>query len=313
MNKEDDEKYLYQVEGIGSYKDGKPEGEWKWYHENGKLETIASFKDGKAEGEWKWYHENGKLETIGSFKGGKAEGEWKSYYKNGQLSGITYYKDGKEEGEYKGYWDNGGARYIGSYKDGKREGEWKEYYPNGYLEKIKHYKNGKLIKTEHIYVYKDFDYKVLEKIELKGFQYHFIYDGDNEIFESYSTDILHKQDIPEYDFNNGDILVHYSEEVIGEEKTTGYIRWSEEVKKWFLTGRHYYWLWDSDFYELTLIEDFDKNGESGFKECQLPLGDERVDDIEGFEFPNVYAHLPKSHQDKHPFDYLGKLFEDYSN
>ena len=34
-------------------------------------------KHSKAEGEWKFYHENGKLEHIGNYKNGKLEGEWK--------------------------------------------------------------------------------------------------------------------------------------------------------------------------------------------------------------------------------------------
>ena len=31
---------------------------------NGKLEQIENYKNGKLEGEWKSYHENGKLEAI---------------------------------------------------------------------------------------------------------------------------------------------------------------------------------------------------------------------------------------------------------
>ena len=62
---------------IGNYKNGKKEGEWKYYRENGKLEGIVNFKNGKQEGEWKWYHENGELKEIGNFKNGKPEGEWK--------------------------------------------------------------------------------------------------------------------------------------------------------------------------------------------------------------------------------------------
>ena len=52
---------------------GKKEGEWKYYHENGKLAAIENYKNGKAEGEWKFYHENGKLEQIGNAKNGKPE------------------------------------------------------------------------------------------------------------------------------------------------------------------------------------------------------------------------------------------------
>lgn len=121
------------------------------------------------------------------------------------------------------------------------------------------------------YVYQDTDKEVLEKIELKGFQYHFIYDGDNQIYNTYSTDIIHEQDIPEYDFNNGDILVRYSEEKNLEERKTGYIRWSEEEKKWLLTGRQSLWLWNGENYELIFIDEFDEDGDSGFREPQVEI------------------------------------------
>ena len=42
----------------------------KEYYENGKLGSIGSYKDGKREGEWKFYKENGKLEKIVHYKNG---------------------------------------------------------------------------------------------------------------------------------------------------------------------------------------------------------------------------------------------------
>ena len=33
---------------------------------------IVNYKNGKEEGEWKGYHENGNLEEIGNYKNGKA-------------------------------------------------------------------------------------------------------------------------------------------------------------------------------------------------------------------------------------------------
>ena len=79
------------VEIIGNYKNGKQEGEWKYYRENGKLEGIGNYKNGKREGEWKFYRENGKLEQIENFKNGKEEGEWKVYHENGKLEKINHF------------------------------------------------------------------------------------------------------------------------------------------------------------------------------------------------------------------------------
>ena len=71
----------------------KKEIEWKSI-ENGKLEGIVEksvYKNGKREGEWKFYRENGKLEQIENFKNGKEEGEWKVYHENGKLEKINHF------------------------------------------------------------------------------------------------------------------------------------------------------------------------------------------------------------------------------
>ena len=33
---------------IGNYKNGEREGEWKFYHNNGKLKAIGNYKNGNA-------------------------------------------------------------------------------------------------------------------------------------------------------------------------------------------------------------------------------------------------------------------------
>ena len=46
----------------------------------------GSYKDGKRDGPWERYYENGQLEKKGSYKDGELDGSWELYYdKNGQL------------------------------------------------------------------------------------------------------------------------------------------------------------------------------------------------------------------------------------
>ena len=45
----------------------------------------GSFKNGKQEGSWITYWDNGQLSSKGDFKNGEWEGSWVKYYKNGQL------------------------------------------------------------------------------------------------------------------------------------------------------------------------------------------------------------------------------------
>ena len=62
--------------------------EHKEYFDNNVLK-VEGFKNenGIKTGEWKTYHENGKLKDIGNFLEGLKTGEWKSYDKNGKLIG----------------------------------------------------------------------------------------------------------------------------------------------------------------------------------------------------------------------------------
>jgi antitoxin component YwqK of YwqJK toxin-antitoxin module len=74
---------------------------------------IKYFKfNGKKEGEYKSYYENGRPDMVRNYKNGKVEGEYKSYYENKQLEIIYNYKDGKLEGKYKMYYDNGQIKEV---------------------------------------------------------------------------------------------------------------------------------------------------------------------------------------------------------
>ena len=86
-----------------NYMNGKFEGEWIEYHENGQLKIKRNYKDGKLEGKSLWYHKNGQLESKGNFKDDEKEGEWLHYRSNGKLWRKYYYKDGKKDGRWTWY------------------------------------------------------------------------------------------------------------------------------------------------------------------------------------------------------------------
>ena len=107
----------------GSLKNGKEEGSWIYYWDNGQFKSKGDFKNGKEDGSWVDYHENGQLSSKGVFKNGKEDGSWVYYYKNGQLFYKGNWKNGKEEGYW--VWYNKDGTVItelltGTYKDGKR-------------------------------------------------------------------------------------------------------------------------------------------------------------------------------------------------
>ena len=66
----------------------------------------GAFRNGKKEGPWVSYHDNGQLFWKGTYKEGKEEGPWVSHHYNGQLFWKGTYKDGKVEGPWISYWDS---------------------------------------------------------------------------------------------------------------------------------------------------------------------------------------------------------------
>ena len=70
----------------GGYKDGKREGEWKSWYDNGNQWSTGTFKAGVQVGITMTYHENGNLRYSGTYnENGKYTGEWKFYDENGKL------------------------------------------------------------------------------------------------------------------------------------------------------------------------------------------------------------------------------------
>ena len=84
----------------GRIKNGKRDGAWVKYHDNGQLNNQGSYKNGEKGGDWVWYHDNGQLEVKGSYKNGKEEGDWVWYNDNGQLEEKGSWRNGEPEGEW---------------------------------------------------------------------------------------------------------------------------------------------------------------------------------------------------------------------
>ncbi|MCD9853411.1 hypothetical protein LUD75_01750 [Epilithonimonas sp. JDS] len=91
----------------------------KEFHKNGKLLSEGSYKDGKEDGEWRYYNDKGKLVSIGNYQNGKKVGEWKGYYfEDETLSELEIYKNGEVE-ELQLY--NGYGQLMKTYKYEKEQ------------------------------------------------------------------------------------------------------------------------------------------------------------------------------------------------
>lgn len=55
------------------------------YHKNGAVRAVGKLKDGKRDGYWKWYRQDGSKMKVGYFENGKLAKEWMRYDKGGKL------------------------------------------------------------------------------------------------------------------------------------------------------------------------------------------------------------------------------------
>ena len=70
---------------IGFMENGKPEGFWVKYFDDGTLHYKGHFKNGVTEGCWTEYHKNGQLMAKGRYIAGKKDGLWKAFNSDGSV------------------------------------------------------------------------------------------------------------------------------------------------------------------------------------------------------------------------------------
>ena len=104
---------------IGNIKNGKQDGFWTLWYENGRKIMEGTFKNGEQDGLHTFWYENGKEETRVRFKNGKQNGLMTKWYENGMIKEEGIFKDGKPEGFMTKWYENGQMKLQGTFKDGK--------------------------------------------------------------------------------------------------------------------------------------------------------------------------------------------------
>ena len=78
---------------IGYYNRNRVEGQIKKYYENGILKAEGNYKDWRIKiGEWKYYNQNGNLESIKDYGDKGSIEEVQEYYDRGEIS-YNWYSD----------------------------------------------------------------------------------------------------------------------------------------------------------------------------------------------------------------------------
>tara|TARA_B100000902_G_C26563890_1_gene553192 strand:+ start:44 stop:547 length:504 start_codon:yes stop_codon:yes gene_type:complete len=67
----------------------------------------GQLQDGKAEGEWSYFHDNGQVYQRKNFRQGRLDGDFVSFYYDGSLCQKSVYENGKLLGALERYHRNG--------------------------------------------------------------------------------------------------------------------------------------------------------------------------------------------------------------
>ncbi|MCR5658704.1 MAG: hypothetical protein K6G25_05210 [Bacteroidales bacterium] len=107
--------------------DGKRRGLFKEFYPDNNLRAEGLFVDGKRSGEWKFYYQNGMVQEVGNYTEGQPDGIWMWYYDNGQKQIEEQFFKGTRNGPYNEYDSKGNTIVTGTYFDGMKNGKWIEH------------------------------------------------------------------------------------------------------------------------------------------------------------------------------------------
>ena len=114
----------------GTFDQGKPIGEWKRYHENGKTKALMSYRPNSDRVFASLFDEEGKLYAKGIFEGALRDSTW-NFFSGDQLVQAENYLQGKKEGLATGFDRNGKVMSEKEWKNDLPDGKSIEYYSTG--------------------------------------------------------------------------------------------------------------------------------------------------------------------------------------
>lgn len=111
-------------EGIVT-EDGRRNGEWKNFFENGNVKEDGVYDNNRRTSTWKFYNIEGKIIQTGQYRNGRPEGLWKWYYHEGSVLREEEYFQGRRDGNFVEYSKYGEVISEGQFLDGEKNGNWK--------------------------------------------------------------------------------------------------------------------------------------------------------------------------------------------
>lgn len=69
----------------GEIVQGKKNGNWKCYYNDGKIQMEGDYMLDQKQGVWKIYHTNGQLAALGKYQNSIEKGKWIFYDEEGKV------------------------------------------------------------------------------------------------------------------------------------------------------------------------------------------------------------------------------------
>ncbi|NND77102.1 MAG: toxin-antitoxin system YwqK family antitoxin [Flavobacteriales bacterium] len=117
------------------------------YHffSNGTQQIKQTYLDGRKEGEWSIWYEDGTPQKEGFIKDGKQHGAYREYYSNGNLRYEYEYDLDRKTGTWRGWYDDGTRYTIREFTNDTLHGKVLVYDEKGDLAKEYDYHKGQLV------------------------------------------------------------------------------------------------------------------------------------------------------------------------
>jgi antitoxin component YwqK of YwqJK toxin-antitoxin module len=126
----------------GTFDHNKPVGQWKRYHENGKIKALMSYRPNSDKVSASLFDESGILYAKGVFEGTFRDSTW-NFFKGDLVVLTENYRVGKKEGKATAFGQDGKVIAEKEWKNDLEDGICKEYYPTGIKKNEVSYTEGK--------------------------------------------------------------------------------------------------------------------------------------------------------------------------
>lgn len=155
-----------KIEFEKNYINGKLDGEFIRYFENGNISSIVTFINSKPAGYKQFYEsnkikaektddgktqilttwfENGNKQSVQHFYNNMLNGKSEQWYDNGKIEFSNLFKQNKQYGKFIVFHKNGKIKIAGNYINGEFDGNWKTYNENEQVLSNENYNLGKKV------------------------------------------------------------------------------------------------------------------------------------------------------------------------